>query len=41
MTFTNLKEDLEYILKNKDVAFKSTDNIFDIYFIDKDETISR
>eukprot|EP00347_Sterkiella_histriomuscorum_P015242 403357770 len=40
VTFTNLKEDLEYILNNKDLAFKETNNIFDIYFIDKDDQMS-
>ena len=34
---SNLKEDLEYILKNKDIAFKEANNIFDIYYIEKED----
>ncbi|CDW76603.1 multi-sensor hybrid histidine kinase [Stylonychia lemnae] len=37
LSVSNLKEDLEYILKNKEIAFKEANNIFDIYYIDKDE----
>ncbi|CDW82214.1 UNKNOWN [Stylonychia lemnae] len=35
--YTNLKEDLNFILNNKEATFKETDHIFDIFFLDKEE----
>jgi len=32
-----LREDLKFILDNKDKAFAETNNIFEIYFLEKDE----
>ena len=34
---SNLKEDIENILNNKEEYFKEAQNIFDIYYIDKEQ----
>lgn len=35
--YCNLKDDLEFLLSNKEQAFTETHNIFEIYFVEKED----